>query len=122
MGAPVEVPINIAAYLHPGDTVPIHIRQLDMSSNFRIDKIEKKESAATLTFESPTDIATSILSKIKAGNTQQIADRAGVKFTRSLASDAPTSPAGGDVWYKTDAGTYWYYDAVGAAWTQFTPV
>jgi hypothetical protein len=106
--------------MKPGDTVPIHNTQLAMSGNPRIQKIDKANTTATLSFEKSLKTLEKILSELKASTLQIIADRAGVTYTRSLSTDAPSSPEAGDMWFKTDLLTYWYYN--GSIWVQVTPV
>jgi hypothetical protein len=119
-GAPINVPITVAANFKPGDTFPVRIDYLAMSDNYRIQKIVKGETKATVTLEKTVANVEKLLNQIKAASIQQISARAGVTFTRSLSTEAPPNPEAGDNWYQTDLQIYCYYN--GSSWLQYQPV
>ena len=70
--------------------------------------------------EASTVIYESTLEQLKETSLEQLSNRAGVKFTRSLSTAPPVSPDDGDMWFTTDNKEYFWWD--GSVWQQFQPV
>lgn len=79
-GSPVNLPISAAAYLHPGDTLPLRISQLDINSNYRIQKIVKITAAASITLQKPVITIENVLTQMQNSISQ---------IQQSSSGDAP---------------------------------
>ena len=118
LGASITVPVATGAHFKKGDTIPVHIDRLAMDGFFRIKKTNKQSALVTWTLEKTQTEITAVLNAMKENKTEDLASRAGVRFTRS--DTEPTSPRAGDMWYAPTANLYKWYN--GAGWTQFAPV
>jgi len=87
-GAKINLPIAIGAYLKPGDTLPLRIQELALNNYYRIQKISKSAYSVSISPEKSFALLETLLNKVQTASLQQIANRAGVTYTRSASTSA----------------------------------
>jgi hypothetical protein len=117
-GTPIILPISVAAFLKPGDCLPLHIPQLAMDSVFRIQRITKASTKARVEVEKSVVLYQKALKNLSDASLQQLSARAGVTVTRSSTAPVSPSPLAGDLWYDTLGNVQKVFD--GANWKTVT--